>query len=240
MRIILSIIVTILSCFTAQAQEESIQDVLNKIKNVTSITYSTKQKMGGYMNFDVTAKTWKNHQYSRVDSDFGNLLDDRNSIEIKHPETRYLFRPYNKTYSTSNNFGWPQNPLEGFDNRIYLKENTYTVLGQEEIDGKETTVLEIKNQLGKMDELGKVWIWNETGFPLKELWESKLSSGEDTSLNSTREITYTFHSFDEIPVSIFDVESYLNEYTYVEPKNTGTVSSPTTTIKFTHPDSPKK
>ena len=40
-------------------------------------------------------------------------------------------------------------------------------------------------------------------------------------------------------MDIFDIEGYLEEYSHVVPKDTGTLSSPTTTIKFTHPDSPE-
>ena len=58
---------------------------------------------------------------------------------------------------------------------------------------------------------------------------------EKPFLDGHVDIKYTYHSFDEIPASIFDAETLIQGYEYFEPETRGTVSSPpvTATLKPT-------
>ncbi len=108
------------------------------------------------------------------------------------------------------------------------------VLGEEDIDGKKTTVLHISSKMGKMKETGKIWIWNDRGLPLKAEGTSNMdhASIQGALVQNHAVSTYQYFGFDDIPDKLFDVTEMLNTYKEIIPETTGTVSSEEVTVEI--------
>ncbi len=199
-------------------KEVSRSEIIEKLSAINSLYYEMTSRTssdtplpGGDAISD--EKVWFKEGYWRTDI-HSESANAKKRINISTPEASYFYNSFSD--ETKKRDGGAGQDLKNFLFRFFFatlkREESFKILGTEEIDGKITTILEIIQSPKKMNVEGqdisikekriKVWIWNEKGVPLKqeEKWQDN-----DFPIEYTTMITYKNYSFDEIPSEIFDI-----------------------------------
>jgi len=206
--------------------KESIQDILSKVEDVTSVQYevivssiasfpgfsqefkeevyamlqdSGIESEAGIKQTIANYKVWIKSPYMRIES-----TSEESTIKmIWHPNEVYEYHEsqdkYVKLSREDMESQFSEWSFEELAREIKLNP-TLKELGTETIDGKLTTIIEFSESSEEIPVTQKMWIWNEKGIPLKR--EGTVKIGGTTTTTS---FEYRNFNFEDIPDRVFEV-----------------------------------
>jgi outer membrane lipoprotein-sorting protein len=188
------------------AQQENIQDILSKAKDIGSVKYeivitNSMAGLGQETPRTMTMNVWQKYPNMRFESTTAATPTKM----IVRSDAVYFYDgsrdKYIKMSAGQMVTGAKQKTLEELTEEI-KESKTLKVLGTETIDGKLTTIAEVSFTSGGFPITEKLWIWNEKGIPLRT--EITMKMGENVTTTNTE---YRNFVFGDIPDSLFEVPS---------------------------------
>ena len=182
-----------------------IRTILDKSETIESLYYemTSSTMISNRSSQTEPMKIWEKGPYVKEERNV-TLGNKTNRISIiKLPEGIYYLEPIVNTtkyqYVLSLHTTLPQAPMEDFIQDL-LNNQTLKYLGKETWDGKNVTVIQYTKGPSEYPTTVKIWIWNETGLPLK-------TTSTTTKIQTTVvDTTYTNYSFADISDDVFSVE----------------------------------
>jgi outer membrane lipoprotein-sorting protein len=179
-----------------QPTKATIQDILARARNIGPVKYNVISTY--YINesfmMNRTKTIWEELPYMKVNI----LLGNTSAVLIKRPDGVYERNPgehkYNKSMSK-----FSEQPLENQSNAL-LSNISFSVVGNETINGNVATVLQYTKKEGESLDTTKVWIWNEKGIIVKS--QTTTFMGKTAFVT---DITNENFVFGDIPLSEFSV-----------------------------------
>jgi len=181
---------------------ETLQTIFEKAMTLESVYYEidTSYIIDGVIRQNTTTKIWQKMLYlKKVENNTSGNISSTRTI-IQRPEGLYLYDPTLQAYQLNAQMNSLQPSIAEMVNDL-LNNQTLTILGTENINGKPTTIIQYHPNQGGNSTTVTLWIWNEKGVTIKEQYIAN-SEGISVTINST----YSNYSFEEIPESIFSVE----------------------------------
>lgn len=223
MRKVLITSIFLIMPFVCLAQENSIQSILAKAKNIGPVQFEiiyTYYPHSGEATKPSVKKCWQKPPNIKIMYKVGKDLVPR---EIIKSDVRYHyykdFDIYEKISFETVAKSDEEKTFEELAKEIG-GDKTLKVLGTEILDGKLATIVEVSHVYeGKIKvpnqetfvktlETKKMWIWNEKGIPLKsviDLQQEITENGEQKSYTFRYEYIYKDFKFEDIPDSVFEV-----------------------------------
>jgi outer membrane lipoprotein-sorting protein len=179
---------------------ETLEQILAKAETIKSVYYEISSSMttNGTLMQNTTMKIWQETPYLKEEISYsvGNITT--NLTIINRPDGTYRYDILQKKYVPVALITLPQ-PFTGEVAKDLLHNQTITILGNETIDGKKTTVIQyISNQT--RNSTMKMWIWNEKGVPLKTY-----TTMEKQGIITALDYQYRNYTFSDIPESTFNI-----------------------------------
>jgi len=182
--------------------EETIQAILEKAAILQSLYYELHRST--LVNTSVEQTTvmniWEQAPYLKEEINDTASGITTTTIIIKRPEGTYRYDTLSNTYKQDTQIILPQQTISEMINDL-RNNQTLTIIGTENISGKTTTILQYTPILSGNSTTMTLWIWNETGVPLKAV-----STTESEETTVSMEYTYSNYSFETIPEDIFQIE----------------------------------
>ena len=149
-------------CFSNPPAKTTISDILAKAKDIGPVKYdsiTTSLENGTFTN--LTKHIWEEPPYIKLNVTVGQGY----SVFIKTPDGVYVNIPGTNKFSRIN-FTFPQPSLIEQSNEL-LTNISFTIVGNETIDGHAATILQYEVSQTGSSITTKVWIWNDKGIPLE-------------------------------------------------------------------------
>ena len=181
---------------------ETLQTILEKAAIIESVMYDihTEILVNGEVYQITTTRIWQQPPYLKEEENrtAGNITTTQ--LIIQRPDGLYLYDDAVQSYQLNPQALLPAPSTVDLAADL-LNNQTLTIIGTEDLNGKPTTVIQYSPLHMGNTTTRKLWIWNEKGVPLKA--ESITQNNEITE---TTTATYSNYSFEHIPESLFSVE----------------------------------
>jgi len=187
-------ILVLSGCSSNAPTHFSIQDILSKAKTIESMKYN---KITTMMNSPVnrTMTIWEKPPFMKINASMGEIY----RVFIKRPDGFYIEAPDTHIFKRLNMSSFPEDSLVN-QSAMLLSDITYSIFGNQTIDGVATTILQYSNTTSGGSTITKVWIWNDKGIPIQTLVTVRM--GDKTFI--TTMVMKNF-DFSDIPDSEFSV-----------------------------------
>jgi hypothetical protein len=171
------------------ASGEDIYEILSKSENINSIYMEGTMFVTGTGNpeLDVFSelKYWIKDPYFKMEM---TAADTTTSV-IGRPDGIYMYNPTLEVYELSGEgSSYSQQSISDMIEQMKASE-TLNVMGEENVNGRDTTIVQYTDSSLGVSVDSKFWIWNDRGLPVKMI----VSMGVGETVMST---TMQFTSFD--------------------------------------------
>ena len=180
---------------------ETLQTILEKAAVLESVTYDihTELLVNGEVH-QTTTRIWQQLPYLKEEENrtAGNITTTQQIIQ--RPDGLYVYDDVVQSYQLNPQAILPYHSTVDLVADL-LNNQTLTIIGTEELNGKPTTVIQYSPLHMGNTTTRKLWVWNEKGVPLKAV-----SLTQNNEITETTTATYSNYTFEHIPESLFSVE----------------------------------
>lgn len=162
MATVLLITLLLAGCTQTNTQTNPLTTLVNKANQITTISYEMTTSMTtGNSSINMTAHFWQKPHYMKKQQQYA---DNRTTILISTPNGTYEYDPQTHTWRNSTQI---VTPMTSNYTAQMLATTHLTQIGNDTLDGKQTTIVQYTTPINKTDATVRIWLWNDNGLPLK-------------------------------------------------------------------------